>query len=396
MIVHASALTASGSSSRETQGNRWREHRLHLSGFDVTVVKATVVSAGNRIGRSALRGGEALKAMVLERTGSLEDNEAPLRLVNLPQPKPGPEDCLLRVAACGVCHTELDEIEGRLPPPRLPVVLGHEVIGRVEQVGSAVSSVAVGDRRGVGWIHHSSGGEDENLSPQFHATGYDADGGYAQYMSVPAAYTVPIPNSLSDAQAAPLMCAGAIGYRAVRLTRIRDGQPLGLMGFGASAHLVLQLVRHRLPRSPVFVFDRKPQAQEFAKELGAVWAGGISDEPPQRLDAIIDTTPAWKPVVEALSRLAPGGRLVINAIRKEDRDQQALLDLRYHDHLWMEREIKTVANLTYRDIAEFVPLAGEIPIRPQVTAYPLSEANEALHDLHRGRGTGAKVLMIES
>lgn len=336
-----------------------------------------------------------MKAMVLERAGSLDEQTSPLRRINLPKPEPQPDECLLRVTACGVCHTELDEIEGRLTPAQWPIVLGHEVVGRVEGVGSAVDTVAIGDRLGVGWIHHSSGGDQENLSPEFRGTGCDVNGGYAEYMTVPARYTVPIPNSLSDAQTAPLLCAGAIGYRALRLTALRSGGRLGLMGFGASAHLVLQLAKHRSPESPIFVFDRKPDAQRFALQLGADWAGGIADAPPAPLDAIIDTTPVWRPVVEALGRLAPGGRLVINAIRKENSDQEALLDLRYHEHLWMEREIKTVANLTYRDIAEFIPLAGEIPIRPQVTTYPLSRANEALQDLHHGRGTGAKVLMID-
>ena len=192
-----------------------------------------------------------------------------------------------------------------------------------------------------------------------------------------------------------MLCAGAIGYRALNLSNIEDGQPLGLTGFGASAHLVLQLARHRFPNSPVFVFARDADARQFALRLGAVWAGDTTDRAPEALHAIIDTTPVWKPVIEALANLRPGGRLVINAIRKENVDKQELLRVSYHEHLWMEREIKSVANITHFDIAEFLPLAGEIPIRPKVTTYPLEEANKALMELKRGRVKGAKVLLID-
>ena len=336
-----------------------------------------------------------MKAMVLDQTVSLDEVAAPLRLVDLPMPIPGDDDLLVRVRACGVCHTELDEIEGRLKPPRLPVVLGHEVVGHVEDRGISATAFAVGTRVGVGWIHHSSGEQDENLSPEFAATGCDVDGGYAQYMTVPQDYAVAIPENLSDTQAAPLMCAGAIGYRSLRLASIRDGQPLGLMGFGGSAHLVLQIAKHLYPRSPVFVFHRRKEVQEFAIGLGADWAGDLTETPPQGLQAMIDTTPAWLPIIESLKKLRPGGRLVINAIRKEDRDKEALLGLSYHEHLWMEREIKSVANLTHADIAEFLPLAGMIPLRPEVTVFPLEQANEALISLRQGGIQGANVLAID-
>lgn len=335
-----------------------------------------------------------MRAMILRRTVKrLEDGE-PLELVDLPVPQPQEGEVLLRVSACGVCHTELDQIEGRVEPTRLPIVPGHEVVGTVVSVRSATSLLQCGDRVGVGWIFRSSGEPTENLSPQFLATGRDVNGGYAEYMTAPAAYTVPIPDGYADAEAAPLLCAGAIGYRAFRLSGIKDGQSLGLTGFGASAHLVLQMVRHRLPRASVFVFARGNEQRAFAMQLGAVWAGEISDRAPQPLDAIIDTTPAWKPVVEALANLRPGGRLVMNAIRKEDDDKDYLLNLRYHEHLWMEREIKSVANITGRDLREFLPLAAEIPIRPEVTTYPLEEANRALRDLKQGHGRGAKVLLM--
>jgi len=336
-----------------------------------------------------------VKAMILPRVVSLAEVEEPLDLVDLPQPEPEPGEVLIRVTACGVCHTELDEIEGRTPPPRLPIVLGHQVVGRVEALGAEVSAFAAGDRVGVGWIYSSTGKEDENLSEEFRATGRDVPGGYAEYMTVPVPYAYPIPGAFSDTQAAPLLCAGAVGFRALRLTGLANGERLGLTGFGGSGHLVLQMARHQFPETEVYVFARDPDEQAFARQLGAVWAGHTDERAPHGLDAIIDTTPVWKPVVEALANLAPGGRLVINAIRKESVDQESLLDLSYHEHLWLEREIKTVANVTQYDIREFLPLAAAIPLEPRVTTYPLEEANRALRELKRGRIKGAKVLVME-
>jgi alcohol dehydrogenase, propanol-preferring len=335
-----------------------------------------------------------MKAMVINRILSLEGGDSPLDAVELPEPEPGAGEIRIAVSVCGVCHTELDEIEGRTAPPRLPVVPGHEVIGRVDALGAGASRFGIGDRVGVGWIHSSSGAADENLSPRFRATGRDVNGGYAEYMTVPETYAYPIPESFSDSEAAPLLCAGAVGYRSLRLTGIGDGQALGLTGFGGSAHLVLQLSRHLYPRTDVYVFARDPQARDFALELGAVWAGGTADRAPVALDAVIDTTPAWSPVVEALANLKPGGRLVINAIRKEDGDQGSLLRLSYHDHPWMEKEIKSVANVTHHDIAEFLPIAAQIPLRPAVRTYRLEEANRALLELKHGPVRGAKVLLI--
>ena len=336
-----------------------------------------------------------MKAMILPKIVSLESNDAPLELVDLPIPEPAAGEVLLKISACGVCHTELDEIEGRTAPPTLPIVLGHEVVGRIERLGDAVSKWQLGDRVGVGWIHSSCGSRDENLSGEFRATGRDVNGGYAEYMTVPADYAYAIPETFSDQQAAPLLCAGAIGYRALRLTNIQDGQPLGLTGFGGSAHLVLQLARHLYPRTNVYVFARDQASRDFALQLGADWSGDTSDRAPQPLQAIIDTTPAWKPVVEALANLRPGGRLVINAIRKEDRDKDYLLQLNYHEHLWMEREIKSVANITHHDIAEFLPLAAQIPLRPEIQTYPLRDANRALGELKHHNVRGAKVLIVD-
>lgn len=341
-----------------------------------------------------------MKAMVLRRLSRLEENPTPLEMADLPVPEPTPDQIRIRVSCCGVCHTELDEIEGRTPPPRLPVVLGHQVVGRVEAAGREARRFREGDRVGVAWIYSACGrcrfcrSGRENLCPEFRATGRDADGGYAEYMVVPEAFAYPIPEAFSDLQAAPLLCAGAIGYRSLRLSGLEAGMRLGLTGFGASAHLVLQMVRHRYPEVPVYVFARNEKERAFARELGAVWAGDTSDEAPEMLDAIIDTTPVWKPVVEALRNLAPGGRLVINAIRKEDVDREYLLRLEYPTHLWMEKEVRSVANVTRQDVEEFLELAAEMRLRPEVQEYPLEEANRALLELKGRAVRGAKVLRI--
>jgi len=342
-----------------------------------------------------------MKAMILRQLARLPENETPLELAELPAPAPGEKEILVKVAACGVCHTELDEIEGRTPPSRLPIVLGHQVVGRVAESGSKAGRFKAGDRVGIGWIYSACGkcrfclAGNENLCADFRATGRDADGGYAEYMTVPEDFAYPIPEVFSDVEAAPLLCAGAIGYRSLRLTGLKDGQNLGLTGFGASGHLVLKMAGQRYPDSQVFVFARNPRERAFARELGAVWAGDTADEAPEKLDGIIDTTPVWKPVVEALNNLAPGGRLVINAIRKEEVDKDYLLRLDYPAHLWMEKEIKSVANVARRDVSEFLALAAEIPIKPEVQEFALEEANRALIELKTRRIRGAKVLRID-
>jgi propanol-preferring alcohol dehydrogenase len=282
------------------------------------------------------------------------------------------------------------------------MVLGHQVVGTVEALGENANRLEIGMRVGIAWIYSSCGeckyclrGE-ENLCPDFEATGRDAYGGYAEYMTVPEDFAFPIPEVYSDPEAAPLLCAGAIGYRSLRLTGLKNGQRLGLTGFGASAHIVLKLVRYHYPDTPVYVFSRSAPEREFAMELGGVWSGDIDGTAPRALDCIIDTTPAWKPVVEALRNLAPGGRLVINAIRKEEDDQQYLLKLDYPTHLWMEKEIKSVANVSKRDVSEFLELASKIPIKPEFQEYALEEANQALFELKTRKIRGAKVLKIGS
>lgn len=341
-----------------------------------------------------------MKAMQLTKKTDVAVDLHPLSATGLPMPVPKENELLIKVHTCGVCHTELDEIEGRTPPPHYPVVPGHQVVGTVADMGIGVQNFALGDRVGVAWLYSSCGkcehclAGNENLCPEFKATGRDANGGYAEYMVVPETSAFRIPAIFSDIEAAPLLCAGAIGYRSLRLCNLKDGQRLGLTGFGASAHLVLKMVQHNYPYTKVYVFARSATERRFARELGAVWAGDTAEKSPELCHAIIDTTPAWKPVVEALSNLQPGGRLVINAIRKEALDKEYLLKLDYPRHLWMEKEIKSVANVARRDVAEFLQLAAEIPLKPAVTVYALGEANKALYELKRGDNKGAKVLRI--
>jgi alcohol dehydrogenase, propanol-preferring len=357
-----------------------------------------------------------MKAMLLKTLTDLRKNVQPLILEDVPIPRPGDDGVLIKISTCGVCHTELDEIEGRTPPPSLPVIPGHQVVGRVAGTGQNVTRLKTGDRVGVAWIFSSCGkcshcrSGNENLCAEFRATGRDVNGGYAEYMTVKEKFAHPIPAIFSDEEAAPLLCAGAIGYRSLRLTGLLDTEvggrksevgglrsediTLGLAGFGASAHLVMKMVKYRLPGMKVFVFARNEPEREFARELGASWAGDFTDECPEKLDAVIDTTPVWKPVVEALRNLKPGGRLVINAIRKENIDREYLLNLDYPLHLWMEKEIRSVANVALNDVREFLDLAAAIPIRPEIQMYALEDANLALSELKQGKIRGAKVLKI--
>lgn len=341
-----------------------------------------------------------MKAMMLKNICSFDRITEPLVLETLEVPAPAPHEVQIKVSACGVCHTELDEIEGRTPPPRLPVVLGHQVIGNVTACGERVTAPAVGSRVGVAWIFSACGAcrycraGKENLCNSFKATGRDVNGGYAEYMTAHAAFTFKIPDGFSDVAAAPLLCAGAIGYRSLRLANMTNGQHLGLTGFGASGHLVLKMAAHLYPRSDVFVFARNESERRFAEDLGAVWTGNTGQRPPVKLAAIIDTTPAWKPVVHALSNLDKGGRLVINAIRKENIDKQEILKIDYPEHLWLEKEIKTVANVERRDVAEFLELAAAIPISPEVQEFALEDANKALRELKDRNIRGAKVLKL--
>ena len=341
-----------------------------------------------------------MKAWLLKKVYDLRAGVQPLELADVEKPFPSKAEILIKVSCCGVCHTELDEIEGRTPPQVYPVIPGHQVVGTVEKTGSEAVRFRQGDRVGAAWIFSACGVCNycraglENLCAQFRGTGRDANGGYAEYMTISEKFAYRIPDAFKDTEAAPLLCAGAIGYRSLRLTELKDGQTLGLTGFGASGHLVLMMARHLFPQSKIIVFARSKQEQSFALSLGASWAGDISDTPPFPARAIIDTTPAWNTVVQSLLWLEPGGRLVINAIRKESKDQSALLNLSYTDHLWMEKEVKSVANITTRDVDEFLAVAAAVPLLPEVEIYPFSDANRALLDMKLKPSRGAKVLEL--
>ncbi|HOC02131.1 MAG TPA: zinc-dependent alcohol dehydrogenase family protein [Candidatus Ratteibacteria bacterium] len=339
-----------------------------------------------------------MRAMIIERVVDVSKEE-PLKPIDIPVPKPEENQVLIKISACGVCRTDLDEIEGRTPPAVYPVILGHQVIGEIVDSGEKAHNFKKGDRVGIGWIFKSCGvceycaSGNENLCDFFVATGRDVNGGYAEYIVAYEDFVFKIPDSFSDIDAAPLLCAGSIGWRSIRLSGLKNGYTVGLYGFGASGHIVIQIIRYLYPDTRVFVFTRSEKEQELACELGASWAGRITDNPPVFLNVAIDTTPAWLPVVSALKSLRKGGRLIINAIRKESSDRDVFHYIQYEEHLWLEKEIKSVANVSRRDIAEFLQIASKISIKPEITTYHLLEANAAILDIKSGKKPGAKVLI---
>jgi propanol-preferring alcohol dehydrogenase len=354
-----------------------------------------------------------MKAMVLneicevelegraQRLNNLVAKAEPLQLVDLPVPEPGEREVLIKVLACGVCRTELDQIEGRITPPKLPIILGHQPVGIIAGSGTEAKKFKTGERVGAAWIFSSCGqckfcrSGAENLCDQFQGTGCHANGGYAEYMVISEDFAYRIPEGFDDAvKAAPLMCSGVVGYRSLKLTGMEDGKTLGLYGFGSAHHLVIQMANYRFPNSKKFVISRNPTERELARKLGADWAGDIDDRTPEKLDCAIDTTPAWRPVVRALENLEKGGRLVINLIRKEAADKEFLLELDYPRHLWLEKEIKTVANVTRADTEEFLALVARMKIQPEIQEFKLEEANKALVELKSGRIRGSKVLVM--
>ncbi len=332
-----------------------------------------------------------MKAQVLRHSALAESS--PLELLEVPKPEPSDKEILVKVSACGLCHTELDEIEGRLFP-RLPIIPGHEIVGRVTARGTRAKKYRIGERVGIAWIHLACGECQfcraglENLCVDYRATGCDVDGGYAEYTVVSEDFAYPIPATFNDVQAAPLLCAGAIGYRDLKLSGIKPGQKLGLFGFGASAHIVLQMAVHQ--GKEVYVFTRGKEHQRLALKLGAKWIGTGEDSPPKKLDAAIDFTPVGETVPMALRVLEKGGRLVIAVIRK----RTPIPAIDYANLLWDEREIKSVANITRQDISEFLPLAAKIPIITEVEEFPFEQANQALVLLKEGKIKGAAVLKI--
>lgn len=343
---------------------------------------------------------DRMMAQRIHELGVFRPGGAALRLDQVETPQPARGELLLRVRYCGVCHTELDELENRTPPASLPMIPGHQVVGTVIAEGPECRLGLIGREVGVAWIHSACGRCPfcrrglENLCPDFRACGRDRPGGYAEFMCAPEEFVHALPAALSPLQAAPLLCAGAVGNRALRLSNLDNGSPLGLTGFGASGQLVLQMARFQYPDSPVHVFARSPRERAIALALGAHWAGDTQSQPPQPLRAIIDTTPAWLPVLAALAVLEPGGRLVINAIRKENDDRGMLAELDYARHLWLEKSIVSAANVTRADVRETLALAVRIPLRPRVHEYPLEQANEALRAIRSGHVEAAGVLRV--
>jgi propanol-preferring alcohol dehydrogenase len=327
-----------------------------------------------------------MRAMVLERQGE------PLRLSELPEPSAGPRQVLLDVRACGVCRTDLHILDGELDEPKLPLVPGHQVVGVVREVGEGVDRFVPGDRVGVPWLGWTDGecrycrSGRENLCDNARFTGYDIDGGYAEAAAADARFCFPIPNGYPDLQAAPLLCAGLIGYRALRL--VGEAERIGFYGFGAAAHILCQVAVHEGRR--VFAFTREGDAetQAFARRLGAKWAGGSEEKPPEELDGAIVFAPVGALMTAALRASAKGARIISAGIHMTD-----IPSFPYAD-LWEERTLGSVANLTRQDGNEFIALAPQIPIHTEVTAYPLEQANEALEDLRAGRFRGAAVLEV--
>jgi propanol-preferring alcohol dehydrogenase len=326
-----------------------------------------------------------MRAMVLKGTRQR------LSLQQVAKPSPGRGQLLLQVRACGICRTDLHIIDGDLKEPLLPLIPGHQIVGLVEQAGPAVTGFEAGQRVGVPWLGGSCGAcwycrhERENLCDNARYTGYQINGGFAEYAVADAHYCFPIPPGYDDQQAAPLLCAGLIGYRAYRLAE--HCQTIGLYGFGAAAHILIQVARHRGQDILAFTREGDLEAQRFALELGASWAGDSRQNPPQLLDAAILFAPVGELVPAALKAVRKGGRVICAGIHMSD------IPTFPYEILWGERELVSVANLTRRDGEEFLPLAAQIPVHTTVHSYPLEQANEALEDLRQGRFNGAAVLL---
>jgi propanol-preferring alcohol dehydrogenase len=326
-----------------------------------------------------------MHAMVLEAPGKR------LAWRNLPQPTPGPGQVLVKVTACGVCRTDLHVVDGDLSEPKLPLIPGHEIVGRVLALGAGVDKLMIGARVGIPWLGFTCGtcvpcrSGHENLCESARFTGYQIDGGYADFALAESGYCFPLPGLMTDAETAPLLCAGLIGYRA--LVKTGEAHHIGLYGFGAAAHIIAQVALHQGREIYAFTRSGDQTAQDFARDLGAVWAGASSATPPQALDAAILFAPVGALVPAALRAVRPGGRVVCAGIHMSD------IPSFPYKILWGEREIVSVANLTRRDGEEFLSLAPTVPVKTTVVRYPLAEANQALDDLRAGRVTGAAVLV---
>ena len=332
-----------------------------------------------------------MKACLLHSPAQVETN--PLDFTDLPDPLPEGDQVLLRVAACGVCRTDLHVVEGELPPRKSPVIPGHQIVGRVEKLGPGAKRFRVGDRVGVPWLHRTCGvceycrAGRENLCDAPTFTGYVVDGGYAEYILAPEGFVYPIPEGLTDEQAAPLLCAGIIGFRSLRLSGIEPGGRLGLYGFGAAAHLAIQVARHW--NVAVYAMTRDMRHQKLAREMGAVWVGGTVDEPPEKLDAAIVFAPAGGIVPAALKALKKGGTLALGGIH-----MSPIPSLDYN-LLYQERVVRSVANNTRLDGEDFLRLAAAIPIHTEIEVFPLRDANRALNALKNDAIRGAAVLRVD-
>ena len=331
-----------------------------------------------------------MKAMRLYQQALLHPGS--LREMDLPIPEPGDGQLRISVRLCGVCHTDLHTVEGDIHPPRLPLTPGHQVVGVVDKIGAGVTGWQEGQRAGVPWLYQACGkcefcqAGQENLCPQARFTGFHADGGYAEYLISEAAYSLPLPEGISDEQAAPLLCAGIIGYRSLRLADLNPGERLGLVGFGASAHLAIQIARFW--HCEVYVFTRSAEHQQHALELGAAWAGTAEERPPVPLDRAVIFAPAGALVPLTLEKLRPGGTLAINAIHMSPIPEMP------YELIYGERTLRSVANATYLDGVEFLQLAVDAGVRATVSLYPLAEANRALDDLKHSRINGEAVLVV--
>jgi propanol-preferring alcohol dehydrogenase len=331
-----------------------------------------------------------MRAMVLRQQGPAEQH--PLRLEEIPQPSPAPGEVRVRVNVCGVCHTDLHIVEGEIHPPKFPLIPGHQVVGFIDALGSNVTTHHEGDRVGVPWLYSTDGtcayclrGQ-ENLCEAARFTGFHVNGGYAEYVIVPARSAYPIPRSFTDLNAAPLLCAGVIGYRSYRLTGIRRGETVALFGFGGSAHIVLQLARYE--GCTVYVITRSEKHQRLARELGAAWVGSAQDPPPSLADAAIVFAPAGSLVLTALRAIRKGGTVALAGITMSDIPQMPY-ELLYH-----ERVLRSVANSTHQDVRDFLSLASEVPIHTTVDEYPLGQANEAILAMKHSKMEGAAVSRV--
>ena len=329
--------------------------------------------------------------MLLKKFAPIDQD--PLQLVDLPIPEPGPEDVLLRIKVCGVCHTDLHTVEGELPEVKLPIIPGHQVVGTVEKMGEKASRFKEGERVGVAWLYSSCTRcgyctrENENLCESARFTGYHVNGGYAEYIVVPEKFAYVIPEVFSDEEASPLLCAGIIGYRALRLSEIKPGQRLGLYGFGASAHVAIQVAVHW--GCQVHVFTRSEEHRNLAKKLGAVWAGTSKDDPPTKMDSSIIFAPAGELVLDVLRVLDKGGTVALAGIY-----MTPIPEMDYVKYLYHERTLRSVANATRQDGEELLKIAAEIPIRTTIQIFSLEEANKALKLLKEGKINGAAILKV--